>query len=275
MPISGATLTGGASARGNKRATPLIAAAALAVAMAALARGEVHPMAPALDSRPGAPYMLYLNFSGFNYNGSWGGGTPGNTPAYDIDGNADAFNSQELANIRNIWARVAEKFSAFNLSVTTIDPAVAAGQSGTDAQRQAYYDNRARFMHTVIGGNGAWSGGGGVSFLGVTQDPQPGTGFHTNWVFSAQAPANLQFVAEASAHENGHGLGLYHQSDYNSNTLVNEYSSNGGASGNGSYAPVMGDSYGSQRGTWRLGSAHVNSGGPSFQNDVSRILINS
>jgi len=170
---------------------------------------------------------------------------------------------------------VAEKYAPFKVNVTTVDPAVAAGQSGTDLQRQNYYDSQPRMMHTVIGGTGAWSGGGGVSYIGVTSGAQSGSnGYHTNWVFSAHAPANLQFVAEASAHENGHGLNLYHQSDYSDSTLVNEYSTGTGG-GVGSKAPIMGNSYSAARGLWREGTAHIFSGGPTMQNDAAKIVTNS
>jgi hypothetical protein len=153
---------------------------------------------------------------------------------------------------------------------------VAAGQAGSDAQRQAFYDNTSDLMHTVIGGNGAWNGGGGVSYVGVTKNSYAptanggaGAGWHTNWVFAAEAPNNLQFVGEASAHENGHGLGLNHQGDH-FGTTSNEYSSNNNARGNGSYAPIMGDSYSPQRGTWRIGTT---SNG-SLQNDVKILSSN-
>jgi hypothetical protein len=40
-----------------------------------------HPIAPSLNSNFGAKYTIFLDFSGFDYNGTWGGGTPGNVPA--------------------------------------------------------------------------------------------------------------------------------------------------------------------------------------------------
>src|SRR5262249_40740470 len=78
------------------------------------------------------------------------------------------------------------------------------------------------------------------------------------------------FVGEAAAHENGHGLGLNHQSDYNGNALVNEYST-----GDFLRAPIMGAAYGSQRGLWKIGTAHVNNNGPTTQNDIHTILSTS
>jgi hypothetical protein len=235
----------------------------------------------AYSSRPGAPYTMYLDFGGFAFNGLWGGvasQNPGTTPAYSVDANTSSFSAAELANIKIIWSRTAEKYSPYNVNVTTVDPAAAAGQAANDAQRQFYYDTHGRMMHTVIGGSGGWTGGGGVSYGGVTQAAYSGAGssngFHTNWVFSGQAPSNLQFIGEAAAHEDGHGFGLHHQSDYSGSTLLNEYSS-GTGTGAGSKAPIMGNSYSAERGLWKIGTSHVNSGGPSTQNDPNVILASN
>ena len=198
---------------------------------------------PKYDSRPDAAYTLYLDFGGFDYNGAWAGRTPGSTPAYDSDGNASSFSARELNDIQKIWARTAEKYTAFNINVTTVDPA-ASGLA--DASRQSYYDNTARVMHTVVGGDGSWIGGGGYSYVGTMKNSsaQYGAlnGAHTNWVFANLAPEYLQFVAEATAHENGHGLGLNHQSDLTVGSGQDrEYSLGDNAhDGQSSVAPVMG-----------------------------------
>ena len=232
---------------------------------------EIGRAAPALSSRVGAAYTFYLNFDGFAFTGQWGntGNTPGNTAAYGSE-----------AQIRDIWARTAEKYSAFNVNVTTVDPAVAAGQAGTSLARQTYYENTARTMHTVVGGDGAWFGGGGVSFIGVADNAFGGSaGFKTNWTFPSAVGGTNKNVAEVNAHENGHALGLQHQSDFNvpNGGGTTEYSTNGGASGNGSYAPIMGDSYTAQRGTWRTGTRLLKNQsnviiGSAIQNDVTTIL---
>ena len=206
----------------------LLSCLLLAVAFAVQsARADVHPVAPAYSSLPGAAYTLYLDFSGFNFPGGWAGGSsmPGSTPAYNRDLDPSAFSSTELNAIGTVFSRVAEKYAPFNINVTTVDPAVAAGQAGTDAARLAYYDSQPRMMHTVIGGTGEWSGGGGVSYVGVAPYNESGSnGLHTNFVFSGQNVFDLQFIAEAAAHEDGHGLGLLHQHDFSGTTLVNEYS---------------------------------------------------
>lgn len=236
----------------------------------ALANAATALAAPALSSRPGAAYTVYLDFDGFNYTGNWDVGTPGNTPAW----------TGTTAQIQEVYARTAEKYAAFNVNVTTVDPAVAAGILTTNySARQTYYDNTARMMHTVIGtsdrGGTNWTGGGGVSYVGTTQNTAASygglNGAHTNWVFTNQlGPNGPSFIAEAAAHENGHGLSLNHQSDV-APLSPTEYSSNGGNVGNGSYAPIMGNSYSSQRGTWRTGT--LNTG--TIQNDVKTLLSNS
>jgi hypothetical protein len=233
-------------------------------ALAALSTiAAVQAQIPALSSRPGAAYTLYLNFGGFSYTGTWSSGTPGVTPAY----------SGTTAQIREAWARVAEKYVSLNVNVTTVDPAVAAGQAATDAQRQSYYDSQARMMHTVIGGTGGWTGGGGVSFLNVISTAQT-NGRHTNWVFANQGPGDLQFVADATSHENGHAFGLNHQGDWNVSGQGNaEYSSNFNS---GEMAPIMGVTYNSstdpRRGLWRRGRINTSN---TVQNDFSVFLGNS
>src|SRR5262249_50630462 len=68
---------------------------------------------PALSSLPAAPNTLYLDFTGRH---AQAGGT-----GFDIDGDS-AISDQESAIITEVWKRVAESFSPFNLNVTTVDP---------------------------------------------------------------------------------------------------------------------------------------------------------
>lgn len=266
---------------------PLLRACIGAILFVLLVQTTVHAQltVPVLNSRPGAAYTIYLDFAGFNFTGTWLGFTPGFNAAYSVDGNFSAFSATELANIKNIWTRTAEKYAPYNINVTTVDPAVAAGQAGSDFARQAYYETVPRFMHTVVGGNGSWTGGfGGYSYIGTTANSYnpagsnggAGAGFHTNFGFANEAPSNLQFVGEVSAHENGHGLNLNHQSDVNGSgsTLATYSRGNGGTFGGaGTVAPIMGDSYYAQRGTWRNGT--VENGGGALQNDARVLLGNA
>lgn len=230
---------------------------------------------PQLSSRTGAAFTLYLNFGGFDFGtGTWGGTwtakRPGVTPAYTADGSS-AFSTTEVRNMHEMWSRAAEKYAPFNINVTTVDPAVAAGQAGSDAQRRDYYDSRAGMVHTVIGGDGGWYGsGGGVSFLDVADATYTNnSGSHTNFVFSADFGAgDMRGIGEATGHELGHALKLEHQSKWSGNTLQNEYDS-----GTAARAPVMGNSYGSTRGLWRIGTSSVSS--TSIQNDIQVLMTNA
>jgi hypothetical protein len=158
---------------------------------------------PVFSSRPGASRKLYLDFNGHNsidnWSGWWefGGHTAGPTPAYDIDDDQTSYSYQEKVNIEKIWKGVAEKFSPFDLDVTTVIPASRSpGSSAT----------------VIIGGDGAWLGyGGGVAQSGgFNEDFFDGNA--GNYAFVWSAPDNPTYMAEAVAHEAGHMFNLYHQS---------------------------------------------------------------
>lgn len=248
--------------------------AVLAIGFATLSiYAQAHPTAPALSSRPGAPYTIYLNFSGFSYPGNWGGQTPGVTPAYNGQ-TGSTFTTTEQANIKNIWTRVADSYSMFDINVTTVDPAVAAGQAANDTTRFNYYEATPRLMHTVIG-NGAstfYGSAGGVSYVNVMHNASDGSGYHTNWAFVNRLGGVNAFhnIYTATAHENGHAVSLSHQGDYIGSSLVNSYSTNNGS---GTIAPTMGVAYSAARGVWRSGRVNTNT---SFiQNDPLSILTNN
>jgi hypothetical protein len=264
------------------RVIVVLALAASILATKALA-DEHTTGVPELNSLEEAPYTLYLDFTGFNFTGAWGmsGSKPGNTPA--LDNVAGSFDSAEQDKIKQIWARVAQCYTPFNVNVTTIDPAVAAGRADTDAHRQAYYDQTMQLMHTVIGEQqNNWFGEyGGVSYIdvaahryGTVANGGAGAGWKTNWVFT-DGVGTGKSCGQAAAHENGHGLSLCHQGDYNGNTLVNEYSYGDNNNGNGTYGPIMGAAYNTQRGAWRVGDATDTDSNHFIQNDVQALLSNS
>ena len=192
---------------------------------------------PALNSRVGAKATLYLDFDG-DPASTWVGYHPTSTPAYDIDGNVSSFSATELANIREIWARVAEKFSPFDINVTTVNP-------GTLVDGKS--------MKVVIGGDGAWSGQvcGGLSYVSsFVSSSLP----NVVYAFSDNLGSGYpKFVAEAAAHESGHAFGLQHQSQWNGTVKVTEY-----YQGDGIIAPTMGNSYSSNRGLWWKGTSSLN-----------------
>ncbi|MBX3112341.1 MAG: PEP-CTERM sorting domain-containing protein [Fimbriimonadaceae bacterium] len=238
-----------------------VLAVAMFAASSALAQ---HPVAPQLSSNPGARYTVFLNFTGFNYSGTWANRTPGNVPAYTLDSDATTFSNAEVSSIKEAWARVATAYVGFNINVTTVDP---AGSGMTDSQRKTFYDGHQYMTHTILGGTYNWYGAaGGVSYVGIAQQATTTNGRRTNWVFpvngSGTAPKTM---AAAAVHEDGHHLRLSHQHDEHNG---NEYSTNNNAQGYGSYAPIMGASYYSQRGTWRRGKPGTNA------NDVEMLQGN-
>jgi hypothetical protein len=201
---------------------------------------------PQLSSLPSAKAKLVLDFNG-NTLASWGMKTNVVTPAYDIDGDPKTFSAQELANIKEIWARVAEDYAPFNIDVTTIDPGQLT--NGVVAK-------------IVIGGSSTdWYGAsvGGVAYIGGFYNNAPNVGF----AFAKNlGNGNARYTADAVSHEAGHLFGLSHQAEWSGSKLVSEYSD-----GNATWAPIMGVGYYAATTTWSNGATSASS--TSYQDDMS------
>lgn len=215
---------------------PAIQATATSVGTTAAASATV-PLTsvPVLDSNAAASTKIYLDFTG-DTTSTWGSYRPGTTPAYDTDGDATTLSTAELTSIQQIFSRVAEKFSPFNVDVTTVNPGNLTNL---------------KTMKVVVGGDGAWLGSqaGGVSYVGSFANSSPNVVF----VFPKMlAGGYAQYVAEAAAHETGHSFGLYHQSTYNSSGVKTAEYAPANASND---APIMGSSYTARRGLWWDGTA--------------------
>jgi hypothetical protein len=203
---------------------------------------------PQLSSRPSATAKIYLDFTGAPAQ-QWGGYSVPTTPAYDTDGDPTTFSPTELSNISQIWARVAEKYSPFNIDVTTIDPVVNPHKV---------------VQRIVIGGDSTWTAqpAGGVSYVDSFAS---GLLPNTSWVFPKElVNGDPKDTAEATAHEAGHAFGLQHQSIWSGNTIVAEYNP-----GDALRAPIMGVSYSSARGLWWYGTNDREPG--SIQDDLAVI----
>jgi hypothetical protein len=194
---------------------------------------------PAFSSLPSAAAKLYLDFDG-DVTPTWQDYSPGTTPAYDLDSDPTTFFDAELFRIQEIWTRVSEMYSPFNIDVTTVNPGNL---------------NNNQTMRIVIGGDGKngaatpWYGtgtvAGGIAYIGGFANSFPNTGF----VFPGNLDeGNAKYVAIAAAHEAGHGFGLGHQSLYNGFNKTTEYNP-----GTGEKAPIMGVAYQSQRALWYPG----------------------
>lgn len=201
---------------------------------------------PQLNSRLGAKATLFLDFNG-NVEASWGASRNVVTPAYDTDGNYASFSAAELANIREIWARVSEDYAPFNINVTTVAPPLIADRVAAKI---------------VIGGSYSdWFGSsaGGVAYVGGFANGASNVGF----VFEdALGNGSPRYVAEAATHEAGHLFGLSHQASWSGGQLASEY-----YAGTSTWAPIMGVGYYAERTTWNRGP--TTAGASSVQDDMA------
>lgn len=205
---------------------------------------------PLLNSRPGAPVSVILKMDGYTDNDpGWiafrnRGTGPIVTPAFDLDGDPLTFNPEELRQIEEIWYRVAEDFSPFNINVTTIAPPTL---------------NDFEHVMVIIGGDNDWAPAAG----GWGQIDGFSTGrANTNYVFS-ELFFNPHQISSAASHESGHTFGLLHQSVYDANgNKTAEYNP-----GDAALAPIMGVGYSAIRDTWWNGPSSTSA--TSIQDDMA------
>ncbi len=190
-----------------------------------------------LHSRPGANRVIYLDFDGHvdDTPGNWKDGA--SAPPYNIpNSNPATFSTEERNRIIEIWQRVAEDYSMYDIDVTTEEPDI-------EALRKTAPGDSAYGIRVVIGGSGNdWFGSnvGGVAIVGSFD---AGNDLPC-WVFPAGSGYTAKNVAEAASHEAGHTLGLLHDGI------------EGGASyyaGQGNWAPIMGNSYNKPISQWSRG----------------------
>lgn len=197
-------------------------------------------------SKPGAPNVLYLNFSGEDViNTVWNtslGRTVIPAVAFSKDADFSTFSSTDQAAIKSIWERVAEDYAPFNIDVTTERPATF----GT------------RTAHALItrntdanGDPNPSSGGGGVAYVNVFA----GSGYancRPAWIYCNNLAGNESYIAEAASHEIGHNLGLSHDGK----TDGTEYY-DGHGSGDTSWGPIMGTGYSRSVSQWSKGEYYL------------------
>ncbi|HFD11420.1 MAG TPA: hypothetical protein ENJ32_02960, partial [Crenotrichaceae bacterium] len=206
----------------------------LPAAGAALGQPEVSALIPDLstlqhlESRPGSPNVLYINY--------WGGVLPGGT-AWSADpipyqefggGNDGTFSADQRYRMWLGWREASEDYAAFNINVTT-------DQAVFDATPK---NHRVQIISTVSVSNVTpANGAGGVAYVGIFGINSDY--YATGWAYNSSASSHGMTIS----HESGHQMGLDHDGT----------SSLGYYSGHGEWGPIMGAPFGKEYVQWSKG----------------------
>mgnify|MGYP003873076275 CR=1 FL=1 len=200
-------------------------------------------------SRPGAPNVLFLEFSGMTVtNTEWNTEVGrASIPALPFSTDADytTFSEAEQVAIKRIWQRMAEDYAPFNIDVTTERPAtfnnrtaVALITRSTDANGQP----------------NPYDFAGGVAYVNVFNASLSGgyARYRPAWVYHNNLANNESYIAEAASHEIGHNLGLSHDGRTNGEEYYG-----GHGSGDISWGPLMGTGYDRNVSQWSRGEYYL------------------
>jgi hypothetical protein len=212
---------------------PVIAAAAVPV--------SPFPASLRFHSRPGAPNVLFINFSGENVTGTaWNTANRTTIPAvaFSTDGDYSTFSDAEQLAIKRIWQRMAEDYAPFNIDVTTERPATFTTRTAHALITRSTDAN---------GVNNPSSTGGGVAYVNVFGAANYAT-YRPGWIYFNNLAYDESYIAEAASHEIGHNLGLSHDG----RTDGQEYYG-GHGSGDTSWGPLMGTGYDRNLSQWSKG----------------------
>ncbi|WP_192849062.1 DVUA0089 family protein, partial [Rufibacter roseus] len=161
-----------------------------------------------LQSRPGAPYVIYLDFDGEHVPAGtgWNGGNAFYVSPMNVSS----------AVITEAWEIIAEDYRPFNVNVTT-SLSVFNGYAATSRQRIIYTpDNNFGFYPNV---------GGGARY---------GTFRNNDWPCFVFMGGTGKWAGDIGSHEVGHTLDLEHDATYSNPSYYN---------GHNAWAPIMGSSY--------------------------------
>jgi hypothetical protein len=204
----------------------------------------VKSQVPILSSYPSASAVIFLDFDGHTVaNGAWNVSGP-------IYCGASGLNTAQMTEVFN---RVAEDYRPFNINITTDSTKYLA----------APLTKRMRVIVTV---SYEWYGSaGGVAYVGsfTWGDDTP------CFVFSGLLGYSAKNVSEASAHEAGHTLGLFHQCTYDAGCVKTAEYNPGTGSGEIGWAPIMGVGYSKNLTLWNNGPNSY--GCTSMQSDLDVI----
>jgi len=252
------------------------ASSASAVAGAAAAAGVSAASVPistppVRHSRPGSTNILYLDFNGFTIAGTaWNADAAAAYVAkpYDSDGDATTFSATEQVAIVEIWERVAEDYAAFDVDVTTEEPVVF---TSTTAHALITSKTDANGVTLPYG-----SSSGGVAYVDAFGDADfagiysPALIYYDNL-----GTTRADYIAEATAHELGHNLGLSHDGQTLANgtgTAGSGYYTGHGGTTDVSWAPIMGAGYNRNLTQWSKGEYYLAN---NLQDDIAIIAAHT
>lgn len=191
-------------------------------------------------------HTVYLDFTGYTLGaGSWvsAGYTKGTYKGFSLDSDYTTFSDAERAYIQHVWQVVSEKYSVFDIDVTTQDPGTGAyNRSGSG---DLTYGDHVVFSD-VTSGSGAKptsicpAGCDGISFTGSFDDPTDNVNdAEPTWIYTHDWKGYSGMAGEIAAHEIGHTLGLHHDG---LGTGDGDYGSGNDAyyQGGDLWSPVMG-----------------------------------
>lgn len=193
-----------------------------------------------LHSKPGSQRTIYLDFNGATVSGTaWNGSSSdripnGTVPGFSLDGDYATFNAEEHARIQEVWQRVSEDYSPFDVDVTTQEPTAAQiDRSGSGDQ---VYGTTALVTASLSARDRLCGGPGctGIAYIDVFNAPQDHAYYQPAWAFTTEYD-DTQSIAETISHEVGHNLGLEHDG----RTGDSEY-----YSGHANWTPIMGSGFG-------------------------------
>uniref|UniRef100_A0A6B2L1D7 Uncharacterized protein n=1 Tax=Arcella intermedia TaxID=1963864 RepID=A0A6B2L1D7_9EUKA len=186
-----------------------------------------------MHSRPGAPNVLFIDFDGEVVAKNTSAWTENAQLAlscgvFSVDADTSTMSTYEVSLITEIWRRVSEDFSPWNIDVTTVKPTTMTNTVSWIV-----------VSGTTSGLPGAT--GGGIAYVGVHgryNRYRPGFCYPPNL-----ASYDPHSIAECISHEAGHNMGLSHDGD----TTRAYYP------GLGYWGPIMGAPYRMKITQWSKG----------------------
>lgn len=233
---------------------PSLSVANISVSTASVSIGSP----PLRHSRPGASKVLFLDFNGHVVAGTaWNVGDESSWDCrpYDTDGDELTFSDSEQEDIIEIWERVAEDYTPFDVDVTTEEPSTWTRYKGRVLITPGTDKDGKSCPH---------DGYGGIAYRDVFGDYDYAF-YSPAWVLDYDVPyVPASFVAEAVSHEFGHHLDLGHDLRNSDDDGYYEGHENGSIS----WGPIMGTGYTRNISQWSKGEYYDSS---NSENDLSII----